>query len=165
MMKALLVPVLATGLALGGAAKPAKAASAEEIAALIVGLAVIGAIASSGNQSRAEEPETNVGRYNNDWRYYDNNRRHNRRVLPAQCVRRFETNRGVRNLAIERCLDRNGVNVDRLPDRCEIRVRTNRGVRDAYRKVCLEREGYRFKDTVARNDGRRVLDARRNRDD
>lgn len=157
MLKALFVPVLAAGLALGGTAKQAEALTAEEAAAILAGLAIVGVIASSNNNNRASASTRST-------RHYDRNdavRSGHRNVLPAQCVRRFDTDRGIRNLAIERCLQRNGVRTARLPDRCEVRVRTDRGVRDAYRQRCLEREGYRFRDTDRRRDGRVVLDARR----
>lgn len=164
MMKALLVTILAAGAAFGGAAKEAKALTAEETAALLAGLVVVGVIASKNN-NRAEAspkkaPLTIIGRSNREYHGRDNRRN----VLPARCVRRFETNRGVRNLAGERCLERNGVRTARLPDRCEVRVRTGRGLRDAYFRRCLEREGFRFRDDRGRHDGRRVLGGRRDRD-
>lgn len=164
MLKALLVPVLATGLALGGASKPANALSAEEAAALIGGLALIGILASQGNnRAEASTPSTPV---------YSPTPQRPWNVLPAQCLRRVETDRGVRSLAGERCLERNGARISRLPERCEVRVRTNRGLRDAYRQRCLEKAGFRFRDTDTRHhggrlggdrthDGRVILDARR----
>lgn len=162
MLKALLVPVLAAGLALGGTAKQAEALTAEEAAAILAGLAIVGVIASSNNNknnnnNRSSASKRSAPHYDRK----DSERREHRNVLPAQCVRRFDTDRGIRNLAIERCLQRNGVRTARLPDRCEVRVRTDRGTRDAYRQRCLEREGYRFRDTDRRRDGRVVLDARR----
>ena len=54
MMKALLVPVLAAGLALGGTAKDATALTVEETAALLAGLVIVGVIASKQNGGRAE---------------------------------------------------------------------------------------------------------------
>ena len=134
MLKALLVPVLATGLALGGTAKQAEALTAEEAAAILAGLAIVGVIASSNNNNRASASTRSTRYYDR----YDGVRRGQRDVLPAQCVRRFDTNRGVRNLAVERCLQRNGVRTARLPDRCEVRVRTDRGIRAAYRQRCRD---------------------------
>ncbi|MDJ1008501.1 MAG: hypothetical protein QNJ13_11815 [Paracoccaceae bacterium] len=175
MMKALLVPILAAGLAMGGAAKPAKAITAEEAATILAGLAIVGVIASSSNNNSSNKARSSHRTPLVDGRSSARDFER-RRILPAQCVRRFDTNRGVRNLAIERCLERNDVRVSRLPERCAVRVRTDRGVRDAFRQRCLENEGYRFRDTVARHDGRqgvrygdqydgrRVLDARRSRD-
>jgi len=164
MLKALLVPVLATGLALGGASRPANALSAEEAAALIGGLALIGILASQNN-NRAEAATRSTPDYKPD-------RQPPSDVLPTSCLRRVETDRGVRSLAGERCLERNGVRVSRLPERCEVRVRTDRGLRDAYRQRCLENAGFRFRDTDTRHhggrlgddrthDGRVILDARR----
>jgi len=165
MMKALLVPVMAAGLALGGTAKDATALTAEETAALLAGLVIVGVIASKQNGGRAEastarSPLSATGRAAREG--YGRDQR--RALLPVDCLRRFETDRGVRRLVGERCLERNGVRTARLPDTCEVRVRTGRGIRDAYLAGCLERAGYRFDDDRRRHDGRRVLDIRRDRD-
>lgn len=159
MFKALLVPVLATGLAFGGSAQKAEALTAEEVAAIAAGLIIVGAISSSNNNRATKvtrtSPATSLGH---------SVRNSNRRdVLPANCVRRFNTDRGVRNLAIQRCLTRAGFNANRLPDRCEVRVRTDRGVRTAFRQRCLENAGFRFRNINRTNDGRVILDARTNR--
>lgn len=161
MFKALMVPVLATGLAFGGSAQKAEALTAEEVAAIVAGIAIVGALSSNNNNkstSRSVSRGEPVYNTNRNVRYYDK-----RGVLPANCVRRFDTDRGIRNLAIRRCLERSGINTARLPDRCEVRVRTDRGVRNAFRQRCLENAGYRFRDHNRRHDGRVTLDARTNR--
>lgn len=154
MKTALIATALAASLALGGAAKPAKAATAEEIAAILAGLAIVGVIASAtSNKNRAQAstrdaPLTVIGR--------NDGKAQSRNVLPADCLVQVRTNRGVRNLAGERCLERNGVRTSRLPDRCEVQVRVDRGVRDAYGQRCLEQAGFRFRDTGRREDWRHV---------
>lgn len=169
MLKIFTIPVLALGLAFGGAAKPAQALTAEETAALIAGLAIVGVIASSNKSRASNSREVKRPRYEDT----TVTRKHSRnRVLPASCLTRVDTDRGPRSLAGQRCLSRNDVHVSRLPDRCEVRVRTNRGLRTAFRQRCLEREGYVFRNGRARNaigpygvertrDGRVILDARR----
>ena len=70
--------------------------------------------------------------------------RNSAHVLPADCIRRFETNRGTRRLAIQRCLRRNDVRVNRLPDNCFRQLRTDRGQRRGFAVRCLRNEGYSF---------------------
>ena len=161
MFKALLVPVLATGLAFGGSTQKAEALTAEEVAALAAGLIIIGAISSRSNNNNKATTVTRTAPINSHNNSVRNLERRN--VLPANCVRRFNTDRGVRNLAIQRCLQRAGFNVNRLPDRCEVRVRTDNGARNAFRQRCLENAGYRFRDISRTRDGRVILDARTNR--
>lgn len=161
MFKALLVPVLATGLAFGGTTQKAEALTAEEVAAIAAGLIIIGAISSNTNNTNRATTVTRtapINSHNNSVRNLER-----RKVLPANCVRRFNTDRGVRNLAIQRCLTRAGFNANRLPDRCEVRVRTNNGARNAFRQRCLENAGYRFRNISRTSDGRVILDARTNR--
>lgn len=163
MFKALMVPVLATGLAFGGSTQQAEALTAEEVAALIAGVAIIGAISSANNNSSSNTATQTVTATRSSNASIHSFER--RRILPENCVRRFETNRGIRNLAIDRCLERSGYNTNRLPDNCEVRVRTDRGIRDAFRQRCLENAGYRFRDIQRTRDGRVILDARSGRDD
>ena len=158
MFKALMVPVLATGLAFGGSAQKAEALTAEEVAAIAAGLIIVGAITSNNKaQSSTVTRSTPVRTTHSGSKTYNH-----RRALPADCVRRFDTDRGFRNVAINRCLQRTGVNVNRLPDRCEVRIRTDRGLRQGFRQRCLENAGYRFRD-YDRHNGRVILDARTNR--
>lgn len=176
MFKILTIPVLALGLAVGGAPKPAEALTAEETAALLAGLAIVGVIASQNNNNNRARSTTRSTTTLDARRGQDFGHHHRSRILPAECLRRIETDRGIRNLAGERCLERQGVRTSRLPDNCEVLVRTNRGLREAYRQRCLERAGYKFRDrsavrTIGRGDfdrdrdGRVILDARRHRDD
>lgn len=79
-----------------------------------------------------------------DRRDRDHDARPGRRVLPSQCLRRFNTNNGPRRVVMERCLERNYRFTHRLPRECEIRVRTDRGVRDAFGARCLRRNGFNF---------------------
>ncbi|MEL7105817.1 MAG: hypothetical protein AAGM21_07850 [Pseudomonadota bacterium] len=161
MFKALMVPVLATGLAFGGSAQKAEALTAEEVAALAAGLIIIGAISSNNSNNNQATTVTRSAPITTSSNTVRNLER--RKVLPANCVRRFNTDRGTRNLAIQRCLTRAGFNANRLPDRCEVRVRTDNGARNAFRQRCLENAGYRFRNISRTNDGRVILDARTNR--
>ncbi len=158
MFKALMVPVLATGLAFGGSAQKAEALTAEEVAAIAAGLIIVGAITSNNKSQASTVTRTAPVRTTNQGVRHSG--RH--RALPVNCVRRFDTDRGFRNIAINRCLQNSGVNVNRLPDRCEVRVRTDRGLRKGFRQRCLENAGYWFRNHNGRN-GRVILDARTNR--
>ncbi|MEM9709178.1 MAG: hypothetical protein AAF871_10340 [Pseudomonadota bacterium] len=164
MMKALLVPVLATGLAFGSAPRPAEAAEAGEVAAIIGALVIAGAVIASQNRAEAQTSTRNVT-VNSSGRPFGLRSRN--AVLPETCLRRFETRRGVRSFAGARCLERAGINTARLPNDCEVLVRTNRGLREAFRQRCLERDGFRFGQRargingVQVIDGQRVIDGRR----
>lgn len=187
MMKMLSVPALAACLALSAPAPEARAASGEDIAKIIAGLVVVGAIAAAASQgNRADAADNATSRnlprrfgYENGRGYYyyrdgrrvpaDDGRaarRQDRFTLPEQCLRSFDTNRGRRTVAGEGCLERRGIDTARLPGRCGVRVRTDRGLRDGYFYRCLRQEGYRF--VAVRGDrdhhGRVILDARRGDD-
>ena len=69
--------------------------------------------------------------------------RPNRYVIPARCLRRFETHNGIRRGVKARCVDRFAPRVS-LPDRCLRRLRTVNGKRMIYGKKCLRKNGYLF---------------------
>lgn len=70
--------------------------------------------------------------------------RHNRNVLPRECLRSFATDQGPRQLAVQRCLNRNAVPARSLPDQCFRQLETDRGLRFGYGYRCLANRGYRF---------------------
>ncbi|MGB0959797.1 MAG: hypothetical protein ACPGVK_06045 [Halocynthiibacter sp.] len=69
--------------------------------------------------------------------------RRNRFVIPARCLRRFETPNGIRRGVRTPCMERRAPWVE-LPKKCRFRIWTDKGRRVMYGKRCLRRNGYRF---------------------
>lgn len=70
--------------------------------------------------------------------------RANRKLLPKQCFRSFETYRGKVRMFPSRCLNRNYDYAYRLPRQCEYTFNTPRGERRGYEARCLRDRGYRL---------------------
>ena len=118
------------------ASAPAHAGDAKDALGVIIGLAALAAIANEIDNNRTT-------RHSGATRNAIIIRNHNRaRVLPAQCVRRFDTNQGPRNILRARCLERNGIRTARLPDRCERTIQTRRGFGTGFAARCLQRQGF-----------------------
>lgn len=73
-----------------------------------------------------------------------NQRRADRKLLPGQCFRTFDTWDGRVRMFGRKCLQNNYRFADRLPRHCLTAVRTDRGKRRGYEARCLRREGYRL---------------------
>lgn len=72
-------------------------------------------------------------------------RRVDRKLLPGQCLRSFESRRGGRVVMMGRkCLENNYRFAHRLPQKCAQRVRTHNGKRSGYDARCLRLNGYRL---------------------
>ncbi len=71
-------------------------------------------------------------------------RRVNRKLLPQECFRSFDTRRGKVRMFGRRCLERNYRAVNRLPQSCFVRVRTTEGKRAGFSARCLRQNGYRL---------------------
>lgn len=70
--------------------------------------------------------------------------RANRKLLPQECFRSFETRRGQVRMFGARCLQRNYKFVNRLPQSCEYIFNTKRGDRRGYEARCLRKNGFRL---------------------
>ncbi|MEW9919960.1 hypothetical protein AB2B41_10110 [Marimonas sp. MJW-29] len=68
----------------------------------------------------------------------------NRKLLPQECFRSFDTRRGKVRMFPARCLQRNYAFADRLPRQCEYVFRTPNGDRRGYEARCLRDQGYRL---------------------
>lgn len=143
--------VAATAIAITGiGALPARAGNddAARALALILGLAAISHVVSgrydnSGARSRVyREPKYYQPRPTTDLRPLP--KRVSRKLLPQQCLRSFETDRGRARLFSKPCLKRNYKHVRKLPESCERRVWTERGWRTGYGARCLSRQGYQL---------------------
>lgn len=137
-------------------AKPAQAADAHDILGAVIGLGILGALASELDdgrtaQTRKYTPYNGNGVYNGD-RYYKGNgvrhghyKRQNDRVLPGACLRVLEGRNRDRIVFPARCLRREGIATRTLPDRCIRRVDTRRqGAINVYGAECLADRGWRL---------------------
>ena len=140
MTKSFIATILAAALAITSVSAVPARASSDDVAKVLLGLAIVAGIATAiDNNNRNAAPSRRLGeRYDDDrgWKP-----RRVRNVLPAQCLRSFETRNGTRRGYGARCLNRNARWLD-LPRRCEREVRTRRGWRTFYGARCLRREGF-----------------------
>ncbi len=65
-------------------------------------------------------------------------------ALPRDCMRRFNTDRGKKDLLSLRCVERNYPQLRNLPRSCARQVDTGRGDRWGYAPNCLRQKGYSF---------------------
>lgn len=68
----------------------------------------------------------------------------NRKLLPGQCLRSFETRRGKVRMFGRRCLNNNFQYARRLPQQCLYVFDTRRGDRQGYEARCMRKNGYRL---------------------
>ena len=140
MKKLIATTLIAGAMALNPmASAPAQAGDTKDAIGIILGLAALAAIANEIDDNRASR-HNRASR--NSVIIRNNNQRHRARVLPAQCLRTLETDRGLRNVLRARCLERNGVRTARLPDRCERTIQTRRGFGTGFAARCLQRQGF-----------------------
>lgn len=132
--------------------------------ATILGIAIVGKIIHDNNKDRDEKVIRKSSKPTHKQTYqrverqgqrtYGKSNRHvqpkplprrvDRKLLPQNCFRSFETRRGQVHMFGRRCLERNFRYVNRLPQNCAQRVRTDRGVRAGFDARCLRRNGYRL---------------------
>ena len=68
----------------------------------------------------------------------------NRKLLPQECFRSYDTHRGKVRMFGNRCLQRNFGFADRLPRHCLYVFDTPKGDRRGYEARCLRNQGYRL---------------------
>lgn len=148
--------------ALGTAVQAGDRGNSQAIAA-ILGLAAVGAIIHQHNKRDeargrvrhqpapvyvAPKPVYNPPAYNPPRYNVPKPRplpnRVNRKLLPQECFRSFETRRGKVRMFGARCLNRNYDFAHRLPHECQYLFNTHRGERRGYEARCLRDRGYRL---------------------
>jgi hypothetical protein len=139
--------------------------------AALLGLAVVGKIIHDNQKDRKRsryeaphrpQPDRTQRRYYPDqvarprarpapqWGYHDPiqprplPRRVDRKLLPGECFRSFDTYEGRVRMFGRKCLEKNYRFAHRLPQQCMTAVRTDRGKRRGFEARCLRREGYRL---------------------
>lgn len=143
MFRSFIATALAASLALTAFAAPARA-DAEDVAKVILGLAIVAGIASAIDNNNDPAPAARHNTYRDqDWSRQWNHRGGRRRAIPARCLRPFETRRGTRYGFSERCLDRRAEWIN-PPERCRRRGENRRGHRITfYGERCMARLGFR----------------------
>ena len=145
--------------AIGAAPARADEDLAKALAA-IVGLAIVGKVISDKlDDDKKPAPTVTRNRVYDDFRFENNARtdqvitpweprplprRVERRLLPGDCLRSFETPNGRVRVFGQRCLERNYSYNQSLPRACAVRFRVNNKKRRGYDARCLRREGYQL---------------------
>ncbi len=161
MRRELTATILAAVLAVAQGAAPAKAADAEKVLGVLLGIGAIYAIgkAIEQNQAQAREPVRRdvvperirphavpepVRRYAPPESARPNHRwSEKRRTLPEECLYRFETRDGPLVGFGRNCLEHTLHRADRLPENCAIRTHIGNKRRTIYSARCLRHEGWR----------------------
>lgn len=135
--------------ALGSA--PAFAGDRDTARALaaILGVAVIGSILHEKNKKKKAQVHHTPKRVYEPPRYKQPTPRPlpsqvNRKLLPQQCFRSYDTYTGKIRMFGNRCLQRHYTHAHRLPNRCLYVFDTPRGDRRGYEARCLRDAGYRL---------------------
>lgn len=120
----------------------------------VAGLVILGAILEDQRRDNKSQGYVSRNWYEPAPRAYRNSnprlkprplpKRVARKILPAECVRDYNSRRGTVRMVGSRCLENNNRRVKRLPNDCYREVRTRRGVRGGYAVRCLRKSGYTF---------------------
>ncbi len=134
--------------------------------ATILGLAVVGKVIHDKNKDRKKESAKHKQKVSKPYRpsrvethrprsrAYDDVKRHrpvaprpsrqraDRKLLPQNCFRSYNTRNGAAHVFDQRCLQRDYAHVNRMPQSCAQRVQTREGTRIGYDARCLRRNGY-----------------------
>ncbi|MFV2034306.1 MAG: hypothetical protein ACC631_04215 [Halocynthiibacter sp.] len=153
MTKSFIATVLAAALTITSISAVPARAGAEDVAKILLGLAVVAGVASVINNNnrnrnrsiapvarRASPPHSHrapVVTHHN--RAVTPHRARN--TVPETCLRSFDTRSGSREAYGARCIARNASWLN-LPESCAREFRTSRGWRVAYSPRCLRRAGF-----------------------
>lgn len=140
--------------ALGTTPAVADRYQTERALAAILGLAVVGAIVHENRKDKKKQVTQHTPRAVQDAPNYRPPvyppqprplpQRANRKLLPQQCLRSFDTRDGRARFFGQRCLNRHYQFAHRLPRQCQYVFRTNRGDRRGYEARCLRDRGFRL---------------------
>ena len=141
---------------------PAAAGDRENARALaaILGIAAVGAIIHQQNKKDKKQvyshrpapvyqPPRQHAPAHNPPRYHAPQprplpKRVDRKLLPQECFRTYDTRRGRVAMFGSHCLQKNYQFANRLPQQCNLVVRTSQGDRRGYDARCLRDQGYRL---------------------
>lgn len=154
MFKPLIAGITALSLTFATAAPVnANGLDRDDVGKIVFGLAALAVLNAAIQNNRADDinstavhqpAQRGVDR-NQSWSNLNRPRQrghpHNA-VLPQECLRDVETRYGTQRLFVQRCLERNHIQVNRLPDRCAVRLFTTNGPRNGFDPLCLREQGY-----------------------
>ncbi|MEX0311444.1 MAG: hypothetical protein AB3N17_14505 [Tateyamaria sp.] len=136
--------VAAAAIAITGfSAAPARANDDQVGAALaaLLGLAIVGAVIHDKNKDKKRRQTVNVPAPVHPKPIPP---RVNRKLLPQQCLRSFNTHQGKARIFGQRCLNNNYQFARNLPAACHRQVWTDRGWRAGFGARCLKKHGYQL---------------------
>lgn len=134
--------IAAAAIAITGvSAAPARAGDDEVGAALaaLLGLAIVGAVIHDKNKDKKRRHVVHTPVHPKPIPP-----RVNRKLLPQQCLRSFNTHQGKARIFGQRCLNQNYRFAQNLPAACHRQVWTSRGWRAGFGARCLNRHGYQL---------------------
>lgn len=154
--KSHLVALVSAAALAFGAVAPAAAMDNDDLAALLM-LLGRGSAGIETNRAPQYLGRPGQGYWGNDdqrhpfflndreerWQHWNSDRRHDRRVIPSQCVFPLRTKDGVRNVVPPRCLNDYGYDQP-LPRECRMDIRISGDRRLLYGATCLKNKGYRI---------------------
>ncbi|MFP4044799.1 MAG: hypothetical protein ACLFTP_09580 [Rhodosalinus sp.] len=147
MLRQALALVAAAALAAGALApSPARAASEEDIAKILAGLAalaIVGKALSDRDRDDDDKPPVIAPHRPKPKDHY--RPRHDAKTVPVRCLRTYETRQGVRRVVMRGCAERTVAEPWKLPRQCLFRVQTRHGPAEVYGGRCLRKSGYRLR--------------------
>ena len=128
------------------APSPARAASEEDIARILAGLAalaIVGKALSDRDRDDDDKPPVIAPHRSKPKDHY--RPRHDAKTVPVRCLRTYETRQGVRRVVMRDCAERTVAEPWELPRQCLLRVQTRHGPAEAYGGRCMRQHGYRLR--------------------
>lgn len=147
MLRQALALVAATALSAAALVpSPARAASNEDIAKILAGLAalaIVGKALSDRDRDDDDKPPVIAPHRPKPKDHY--RPRHDAKTVPVRCLRTYETRQGVRRVVMRKCVERAVAEPWKLPRQCLVRVQTRQGTAQAYAGRCMRQNGYRLR--------------------
>lgn len=147
MSRKFIAAILSMSLAVTAfSARPASALTDDDAAKLLFGAAALFIVGKAIHDSN--DAPSAVSHNNNTYQPMPRplpDRARNNRVLPAGCLRTFNTYDGPKRMLGKRCLKVHYSQVKRLPKECKTRANTRQyGVVKGYKPRCLRHNGFRL---------------------
>lgn len=125
---------------------PARAASEEDIARILAGLAALAIVGKAlSDRDRADDDTPKVIAPHRPKPKGHYRPRPADKTVPVRCLRTYETRQGIRRVVMRDCALRTVAEPWNLPRQCLIRVQTRQGLAEAYGGRCMRQYGYRLR--------------------
>ena len=145
MFKPLIAGITALALTLSTTAPvQARGLSEDDIGKIIFGLAALAAVGAIVESNKDSRPRTVTPTHRPvpEVERPQRQRQIDRRVLPRNCLRGYETRFGTHRMFGARCLRNSYAFAEHLPRRCAVRIFTDAGPRRGFDPACLRNQGY-----------------------